>query len=106
MFLITIKVLFEMVYWVLLINITIHSIYYVVCKDYQTFIYDIVTDPAEPKFIDYFIIFSVFPGVLLKHCIKKILNFFKRCVTISQNRFRKIKVVIYYVPKHRRSNKG
>lgn len=98
MFFITIKVLFEMACWVLLISTVIHSIYYLICKDYQAFVYELVTDPAEPQFIDYFITLSVFPGVLVKHCTKKLLNFFK-------SRSRKIKVVIYYVPKHWRSDK-
>lgn len=106
MFIIVVKALLEMVSWVTFLIIVMSSSFYMFNKDYQATVRDAVTSPYEPDLVDYFIIFSVFPGVLLRHCIKKLLKLIRKYVTMLQNRPRKIKVVIYYVPKHRRSNKG
>lgn len=107
MFLIVVKTILDLVVGVLIINTIVHSLYYVCSKAYRTLIYELVKYEDNPDFLDWFMVLSVFPGVVLLNILKKLLKLFKKCGTIIHNLIKpnQIKVVVYYVPKHWRRDK-
>ena len=107
MFLIAVKTLLDLVVAVSFISSILLSLWYFCSAQYRMFVYDIIKHEDDPDFLDWYIIVSVFPGVLLWNLGKKLLQFVKKYVTIVYNYFRpkEIKVVIYYVPKHWRRDK-
>ena len=97
---IAVKVILELVGWVFILTTIIHSIYYVIHKDYQAFVYYLVKESKEFFFIDYLTVITVFPGAVFRHYMRKLLKLIKKCATMLHNKPKETKVVVYYVPKH------